>query len=130
MSERVARIRIGLDGIEPEIWWRVEVPLDLNLRGLHDAIQAVMAWQDYHLFEFRSATSSMACRDPEWDDGRKIFKAWLAKLETFVERGIDTFGYVYTIWAIAGTLAIEAVNAVHSKHTYPRYVDGARRASP
>jgi hypothetical protein len=31
MSERIARIRIALDDIEPEIWRRVDVPLELNL---------------------------------------------------------------------------------------------------
>ena len=33
MSERIARIRIALQDIEPEIWRRVEVPLDLRAKG-------------------------------------------------------------------------------------------------
>lgn len=48
-SEPIARLRIKLLGITPRIWRRVEVPLDLTLKGRHDVIQAAMGWQDCHL---------------------------------------------------------------------------------
>jgi hypothetical protein len=52
-AEPIARVRINLAHITPEVWRRVEVPLGLNLKGLHDVIQAAFGWLDYHLFEFQ-----------------------------------------------------------------------------
>ena len=50
--DRIARIRIELNGIDPTIWRRVEVPLTTSLKGLHDVIQSVMPFENYHLFRF------------------------------------------------------------------------------
>lgn len=131
MSERVARIRISLCDIEPEIWRRVEVPLDFSLKGLHDVIQAAMAWQDYHLFEFTAGEKVYGLPDPEWDHGRKILKAKLTKLASVLDQGADSFEYVYDMgdnWL--HTIAVEAVEPGDASQKYPRFVDGARRAPP
>jgi hypothetical protein len=37
---------------DPLIWRQVEVPTSIALNVLHDIIQAVMGWFDYHLREF------------------------------------------------------------------------------
>ncbi len=37
-SERIARIIVKLDHIDPAIWRRVEVPITTSLKGLHDII--------------------------------------------------------------------------------------------
>ena len=49
-KERIARLLITLDDIEPQIWRRVEVPFAMSLKEMHNAIQAVMLVEDYHLF--------------------------------------------------------------------------------
>ena len=131
MSERIARLRIALEDIEPEIWRRVEVPLDLNLKGLHEIIQAAMGWQDYHLFEFAIGDKAYGLPDPGWDLGRKVLQAKLAKLEPFVAQGVREFAYVYDMgddWR--HRIAIEAVEAADPSQKYPRFVDGARRGPP
>ena len=131
MSEPIAHIHIALNDIEPEIWRRVAVPLDLSLKGLHDIIQAVMGWQDYHLFEFTIGERVYGLTDPGWDYGRKIFKAKLAKLATFVAQGVDAFGYVYDMgdnWQ--HTVTVEAVEPGDAAQKYPLFIDGARRAPP
>jgi hypothetical protein len=131
MSERIARIRIALEDIEPEIWRRVEVPLDLNLKSLHDVIQAVMGWQDYHLFEFAIGDKAYGLPGPDGDFGRKVLQAKLAKLETFVAQGVNQFAYVYDMgddWR--HTITIEAVEPSAPDQKYPRFIDGARRGPP
>jgi hypothetical protein len=45
---RTARIRIELKDIDPTIWRSVEVPLTTSLKSLHDVIQAVMPFENYH----------------------------------------------------------------------------------
>jgi hypothetical protein len=131
MSESVVRIRIALNDIEPQIWRRVAVPLDLSLKGLHDVIQAVLAWQDYHLFEFRIGEKVYGLPDPEWDYSRKVHKAKLAKLATFVAQGVSAFDYVYDMgdnWE--HTVTVEVVEPADAAQKYPCFIDGARRAPP
>lgn len=53
LSEKSYVLKITLDGAEPEISRRFVVPSDIPLDHLHDVIQTVMGWQDYHLHEFQ-----------------------------------------------------------------------------
>ena len=48
----IATVRIELRHTDPLIWRQVEVPTSITLKVLHDIIQAVMGWFDYHLWEF------------------------------------------------------------------------------
>ena len=57
--EKIARIRIALKDMEPEIWRLVEVPL-----GMH--LQAVFGWHDSHLFEFRIGLASGLLFSVSW----------------------------------------------------------------
>lgn len=52
MTEEIARLRIDLQQIEPRIWRRVDVSVTTNLRVLHEPIQTVMPWKNYHLHQF------------------------------------------------------------------------------
>ena len=85
MIEPIARIRIELQEIEPNVWRRVDVPLSSTLLALHDFIQFAFRWTDSHLFEFeigdrrygqpgvRSANDGtrLACRTP-WYRGARV----------------------------------------------------------
>ena len=51
----VYRLRIDLKGAKPPIWRRIEVPGDLSLAALHEAIQAVFEWEGYHLHVFETS---------------------------------------------------------------------------
>ena len=59
-GDRIARLMIELDDWRPVIWRRVEVPLTSSLKAVHDVVQAVMPFEDYHLFEFHAAPSLIA----------------------------------------------------------------------
>lgn len=54
MPKSVLQIRVELQGIEPLIWRRIEVPGDSSFWDLHVAIQSAFAWTDTHLHEFRA----------------------------------------------------------------------------
>lgn len=127
--EQIARIRISLNHIAPEIWRRVEVPLGTRLKGLHDVIQAAMGWQDYHLFEFRIAEKRYGIPEGKWD--REILQAKSIKLAVLVSKGVNRFDYVYDFgddWE--HTIAIESVVDADPALKYPCFVAGARRAPP
>ncbi len=130
-TEPYARIRIALLDIKPEIWRRVDVPLGINLRGLHDIIQAVIGWGDYHLFEFRIGEKLYGVPAPGEDFGRKVTNAKSVKLASLVAKGVDRFEYIYDFgdnWQLA--IEIEATGETDPALWYPRFVDGARRGPP
>jgi hypothetical protein len=131
LPEKIARIRISLLDIEPEIWRVVEVPLGMNLRGLHDVIQAVFGWQDCHLFEFRIGEEYYGLPEPDEDLDREVLHAKLMKLDRLAAKGIDRFAYLYDFgdgWE--HSIAIEAVADGDPAIKYPRFLDGARRGPP
>jgi len=127
--EPIARVRISLKHIEPEIWRLVEVPLGLHLKGLHDVIQAAFCWLDYHLFEFQIGARRYGVPDPDSDD--ELRRAKSTRLAALVAGGIDRFDYLYDFgddWE--HTVVIEATAAGDPDRDYPRFVAGARRCPP
>jgi hypothetical protein len=129
--DRIARIRIELDEIAPAIWRRVAVPLVTSLKGLHEVIQAVMLFENYHLFQFDVGDKRYGIPDPEWDQVRKILDAKNIRLGALVDRGVSAFSYTYDFgdnWQ--HTVRIEKIIAADPALDYPRFIDGARRAPP
>lgn len=47
-----SRLRITLLDLDPAPWRKIEVPLSMTFKGLHDTIQAAFLWFDSHLWEF------------------------------------------------------------------------------
>ena len=72
----VYQLKIALEHLLPAIWRRVLVPGDVTLYKLHQVIQAVMPWQDYHLYEFAIGGVSYGDPDPtgmtEMKNARRI----------------------------------------------------------
>ena len=130
-SDRIARLRIQIDGIEPAIWRQIEVPLTTSLKGLHDAVQAVMGSQGSHLYEFEVGDKRYGIPDPEWEGMRPILNAKSARLAALIERDVRAFTYVYDFgddWR--HTIVVEAVADADPRAAYPRFLDGARRGPP
>ncbi|WP_439576397.1 plasmid pRiA4b ORF-3 family protein [Elioraea sp.] len=130
-SERIARLRIELADIAPSIWRRVEVPLGLTLKGLHDVVQAAMGWQDYHLYAFHVGETIYDDSASFGFDGRRTLRARVAKLASLVDRGVTRFTYVCDFgddWE--HLITVEAVEEGAPGVAYPRLVDGARRGPP
>ncbi len=44
--------KIWLPDLRPQIWRRFKVPSGISFRQLHDVIQIVMGWENYHLYRF------------------------------------------------------------------------------
>jgi len=130
--DRIARLKIELDDWQPTIWRRVEVPLTSSLKALHDVIQAVMPFEDTHLFEFRAGEQRFAIPDPEWDSLHdRTYSAKTLRLGALIDRGVTEFSYTYDFgddWR--HTITIEATTAADPATDYPRYLDGAHRAPP
>ena len=130
-TDSIARIRIELIGIDPTIWRSVEVPLTTSLKGLHDVIQAVMPFENCHLFLFNVGDKRYGIPDRQWDHVHETLEAKNIKLGALVERGVSAFSYTYDFgddWRHSVT--IENVTAADPTLDYPRFLDGSRRAPP
>ncbi|EEW23721.1 plasmid pRiA4b ORF-3 family protein [Rhodobacter ferrooxidans] len=132
MTQQIARIRIDLEHLEPRIWRRVEVSLTTNLRSLHEVIQAVMPWENTHLYQFTIGDRVYGEPSPEdaaW--GRKIYQAKGMRLGTLIGRGVTKFVYTYDFgddWQ--HRITVESVGVADPALDYPVFIDGERRAPP
>ncbi len=128
----IARLRVALCEIEPEIWRQFDVPASVTLKQLHDVIQAAFAWQDYHLFEFEVSGRRYGIPDDEAGDGPgQVRDARAIRLDRLIARGATSLDYAYDFgddWHHRVT--IEAVEERPEDRGWPRFVDGARRAPP
>lgn len=131
MTDQIARIRITLDDIKPAIWRRVDLPISNSLKTLHLAIQAVMLFENYHLFRFDVGEASYGIvldedfMDPPTRDAANI------RLAKLIERGTTAFTYTYDFgddWR--HSIDIEGVFTADPATDYPKFVDGERRAPP
>jgi len=132
MSENIARVRIELEGTDPLVWRELDLPLSTTLAALHDIIQIVMGWWDYHLYEFVIGDRVYGVPSP--DDEiyeRKVYQARALRLGTVLERGVRTFLYVYDFgdnWQ--HRITVGEVRQGDADVEYPRFIAGARRAPP
>jgi Plasmid pRiA4b ORF-3-like protein. len=52
MKMNVYTLKVILIDSEPLVWRRIAIPSEITFQRLHEVIQCVMLWQDYHMFEF------------------------------------------------------------------------------
>jgi hypothetical protein len=92
MKERQYLLKIRLMDIEPEIWRRFVVPSDITLDRLHDVIQIVMGWEDYHMHEFIIGKKRYTeIREPE----EQAFEEGLFSLGDLMKQKGRYFDYRY-----------------------------------
>ena len=130
MTETIARLRITLSDTDPLIWRQVEVPVEANLKMIHDIVQAAMGWEDCHFWEFKVNDRRYGLTDPQWPDDR-LSAAKNMNLKTLLDRSVAQVEYTYDMgdnWH--HVIAIESVAQGQPDTKYPRHVAGARRAPP
>ena len=128
-ADEITRIRIELLDVTPQIWRTIEVPSTASLRGLHDAIQAVVPFDNRHLFMFEIGERRYGIPDREW--GADMRDAKNIRIGALIDRGVTELTYTYDFgddWRFH--LTIEEVLPVVEGASYPRLVGGARRGPP
>ena len=66
---RVFELRLEILGLKPAAWRRLRVPGSVRLDDVHQAIQIVMGWSDYHLHAFLVAGREYGPRpDEDFED--------------------------------------------------------------
>ena len=90
---KILQLKITLDGSKPPIWRRFLVSENITFHELHDIIQEIMGWSDYHLYQFTVNNLPILIPhedyDDDYEDSRKV------KLKDFLNAERQKFGYLY-----------------------------------
>jgi len=119
----VARLKVTLSDVEPEVLRRFDVPLKIKLHRLHDVIQAAMGWTDSHLYEFRAGGIGWGVPYPEYDNDGLLPASKTSLLEVLQDVGTKTIHYVYDFgdnWH--HVIKVEKVDHPIPGAAYPRLV--------
>ncbi len=84
---KALQLKIVVKDSKPPIWRRFLVPESITFHKLHQIIQIVMGWENYHLYEFSAKGLSIQKPDEDtWEevtDSRKIRLGDVVKAEKF-----------------------------------------------
>jgi hypothetical protein len=133
-SGEIYQFKITLEGAEPPIWRRIQVP-DCTLAALHEQIQAAMGWSNAHLSQFE--IEGVRYGDPEFLDdpfgGMRCEDSTTTLLSQIVPRDDKPFAFTYEYdfgdsWL--HEVLFEGRPAVEAGKQYPLCLEGARACPP
>jgi hypothetical protein len=128
---QIYQIKVTLDDTHPPIWRRILVPSNTTLLKLHDILQIVMGWEDYHLHMF--TIEGLIYGDPaddEYDDLGTVNEANV-KLSQVIHHEGQRFSYEYDFgdsWD--HTLLVEKILSPTKGVRYPLCLKGKRACPP
>lgn len=128
---QIYQIKVALDNIRPPIWRRILVPGNTTLLKLHDILQIVMGWEDYHLHMFTIEGLIYGNpADDEYGDLGTINEA-SHKLRQVIHYEGQRFSYEYDFgdsWD--HTLLVEKILSPQAGVRYPICLKGKRACPP
>lgn len=133
----VHQFLVVLNGTDPLIWRRIQVPEEYSFWDLHVAIQDSMEWLDYHRHEFVVFDPASGYLEfigiPEEDefDDPSVTPGWELKISDFFIDAIPPATYLYDFddnWR--HTIVHEGVWPVAPGVSYPVCIGGARACPP
>ncbi len=129
MDEKYYLLKIQLLEIKPIIWREFFVPASISLDRLHEVIQDVMGWANYHLYEFE-INGTIYTEEPESpEEGLKSKKY---KLGDLVSAKGEKFKYTYDFgdnWVHLIEL-IDCIDMVPDPKSPVRCLAGKRACPP
>ncbi len=122
------RLKITLGEIRPPIWRRILVP-DISFARLHEILQAVMGWRNYHLYLFE--IDGVSYTDPESAAEMGMEVADEAALGSVLRPEGGRFRYLYD-WGDRWEhdIVVEAVLPLGAEQVTPACLAGKRRCPP
>jgi hypothetical protein len=129
-SSSIYQVKVTLAGIRPPIWRRFQVRSHTKLNRLHEILQVVMGWDNYHLYQFIIGDEYFGQPDPDgFDDDMQNAKK--IKLSEVYHGPKTKFAYEYDFgdsWE--HEILIESELSAESGARYPRCLKGARACPP
>lgn len=93
----VYQMKVTLMGITPPIWRRFQVSSAVTFCDLHQILQIVMGWGNYHLYQFVVAGAELS--DPVTAAELGMRDAQKVRLDQLICDGLVRFGYEYDLGA-------------------------------
>ena len=125
----IHQLKITLMGVRPPIWRRLQVSSSINLRRLHDVIQAAMGWTQSHLYRFEVGGVDYGEPDRDYDGDVRSAKA--TALRKIAPAPGTAFLYEYDFgdsWQ--HRIEVEKVLPLEPGVRYPRCLAGKRACPP
>jgi hypothetical protein len=130
-SNPIYQIKVTLDDTHPPVWRRIQVPGNTTLLKLHDILQIVMGWEDYHLHMFTIEGSIYGDpADDEYGDLGTLDETRF-KLNQVIYREGQRLRYEYDFgdsWD--HTLLVEKILPSQEGVRYPICLKGKRACPP
>lgn len=119
-------LKLTVRDIEPPIWRRIRIRSGTSLSRLHLTIQALMEWENYHLYQFQidEKIHGPALEDDDLHEKRESVRI---RLSTVFKEGLDTIVYEYDFgdgWEIE--IKLEEVMPMAEQAETVKCVGGAR----
>jgi hypothetical protein len=127
----IYQIKVTLDESKPPIWRRILVRSDITLGELHDILQAVMGWVDYHLHQFIVERTYYGVPDPDYEGFLEMHDESHVKLNQIVTGEKFKFRYEYDFgdsWL--HNLLVEKVLPPEPGQQVPVCIKGKRACPP
>ncbi len=128
-SSDIYQIKVTLKGSRPPIWRRFQVKGETSLYKLHLILQALMGWENYHLYEFRIGETYFG--EPDSESFVEMENAHKVKLSQIVRDVKQKFSYDYDFgdnWE--HEILIEKILPPETGTRYPICIDGKRACPP
>lgn len=125
----IHQLRVTLADIAPPIWRRFQVESDTTLYRLHQILQIVMGWDNYHLYQF--TVSGTEYGEPDPDFGMPVRSSRTARLSQIAPSPHDKFSYTYDFgdnWK--HRVLVEKIESPEVGVRYPVCLAGARACPP
>jgi hypothetical protein len=133
------RLRVQLDGAFPPVWRRIKVASDLGLGDLHDVLQVLFGWEDYHLHRFTTGPESepgavFACTADlaeAFDDEDPSMPTWDVRVDELLAAPGERLHYQYDYgdnWWL--TLEVEDIDDGHVPPGRAMLLEGAGASPP
>jgi hypothetical protein len=128
-SQTIYQLKITLKAIRPPIWRRVQVGSNTTLGQLHEVVQTVMGWDDYHLHQFSIAGIDYG--QPDLEDDFEVSNEDRVKLSQVIPGEKFKFLYTYDFgdsWD--HEILVEKVLPAAADTRYPICLTGKRACPP
>lgn len=101
--EKTLLLKIKVKNIKnPPVWREVEVPAWYTFEDLHDTIQVLFGWKNYHLWQFQEKIHKSPYvikledeNDEEYFENEEVIRADFLSISTFLKRKGDKMEYLY-----------------------------------
>ncbi len=128
-DNQIYQLKISIKGAKPPIWRRILVESDISFYELHNIIQNIFNWQDYHLYQFdgyKSYTDAESLED-DMGYGEDLNDATEYPITSELQNEKDKVSYTYDFgddWT--HEILLEKVLVKDTKKTYPICTAGRR----